>query len=326
MPSHETVTASPAAAPVRVRRLPRPPTRLHALSKKVATKVAALAVLTLGVWLGLCPDARAGDVLEPGSFWPPNVELTRASGMGGAHSAIVTGNDAIVLNPAGLSQTKRYHFQADGAFDSRFPGQGISLSIVDSSSSAAGTGMLFQRWGAGSPGGRGEGWLAGLGYSYFAGNFFFGGTTRYLRFQNGKLGEVHQFVQDFGLLLKTSELSWSLVTRNLSTTTTSLFPPTSTLGVAFGSDADYHLAVDYTTNFDDFNNLKHKLAAGGELFFDRTLVFRAGYTWDVSAHLGSVSAGLSLVTEKLGLHFAWRRRLSGPLDQYFEGGLTVYLE
>ena len=298
---------------LRPRPHPAPPARA------AVTLIAACTLLA-------APAARAGDVQEPGSFWPPNVELTRASGMGGAHAAIVTGNDAIVLNPAGLSQQKRYHFQADGAFDSRFPGQGISLSIVDSASSTAGTGMLFQRWGAGSPDGRGEGWLGGLGYSYFAGNFFFGGTTKYLHFQSAALGEVHQFVQDIGILVKTSDFSWAAVARNLAPTTTSLFPPTSTLAVAWGSDADYHLAFDYTTNLEDFNNLKHKLAAGGEILIDRTLVLRAGYTWDVSAHLGSVSAGLSVVTEKLGVHFAWRRRIIGSLEQYFEGGLTFYLE
>jgi len=36
--------------------------------------------------------------------------------------------------------------------------------------------------------------------------------------------------------------------------------------------------------------------------------------------------GTSIVTDKLGLHVAWRRRLQGPLDQFFEFGATFYLE
>ena len=40
--------------------------------------------------------------------------------MGGAHAAIVTANDALAVNPAGLSQSRRYHFELDGIYDSRW--------------------------------------------------------------------------------------------------------------------------------------------------------------------------------------------------------------
>src|SRR2546427_12867430 len=94
-------------------------------------------------------------VQDPGSPWPANVDLPRATSMGGAHAAISTGNDALTVNPAGLAQQRRYHLELDGLLDSRFPAQALMASVVDSTSSAVATGFLFSRWGSGQPGGRG---------------------------------------------------------------------------------------------------------------------------------------------------------------------------
>jgi hypothetical protein len=268
-------------------------------------------------------DFKAGD---SSAFWPGTVDLTRSSGMGGAHSAIATGNDALLVNPAGLSQTRRYHFQLDGGWDSRSNARVYSVSVVDSASIAAGSGLFFQNWSSGSePDGRATGWLGGAGYSYFTGNFFFGGTTKYVHF-NGSYGEVRQFLQDVGLLVRAGELSFSAVVQNLSTASVPLFPVTSTLGLAYGSDADWHLAIDYKTDLSDTDHLKHKLNGGLEILFDRSFVLRGGYSWDLSSSLGAWSLGTSIVTDKVALHAAWRRRISGPLDQFFEAGITVYLE
>jgi hypothetical protein len=37
-------------------------------------------------------------------------------------------------------------------------------------------------------------------------------------------------------------------------------------------------------------------------------------------------AGAGFLTEKGGLQLVWRRRVSGGYDQFFEAGLTIYLE
>ena len=68
-------------------------------------------------------------VQDPGSPWPTTVDTPRATAMGGAHTAIATGNDALVVNPAGLSQVRRYHFEVDGLYDSKFPAQAILVSL-----------------------------------------------------------------------------------------------------------------------------------------------------------------------------------------------------
>src|SRR5438128_3674658 len=97
----------------------------------------------------LCAAAHADNlVTDPGAPWPTNVDLPRATAMGGAHSAIATSNDALTVNPAGLSQIRRYHLEVDGVTDPRFPAQGLMISIVDTASSPVGTGLLFSRWGS----------------------------------------------------------------------------------------------------------------------------------------------------------------------------------
>ncbi|HZX66000.1 MAG TPA: hypothetical protein VFE76_11425, partial [Myxococcales bacterium] len=54
---------------------------------------------------------------DPGAPWPQNVDLARATAMGGANGAIATGNEALTTNPAGLAQTRRYHLEIDGVSD-----------------------------------------------------------------------------------------------------------------------------------------------------------------------------------------------------------------
>src|SRR5438477_13141888 len=90
-------------------------------------------------------------VKEEGAPWPTTVDTARATAMGGAHAAIATSNDALTVNPAGLSQSRRYHFEIDGLFDSRFQAEAVLARIVGTASSPIGGGMLFSRGGGGQP-------------------------------------------------------------------------------------------------------------------------------------------------------------------------------
>ena len=274
-----------------------------------------------------CAAARADNlVTDPGAPFPTTVDMPRATAMGGAHSAIATSNDAVVVNPAGLSQSKRYHFEIDGVYDSRFPAEGVMVSVVDSASSPVGSGLLFSRWGSGQPAGRGEGWSLGASYSTpVSPGLFFGGQTKFLRYR-GPEGLTAKWAQDFGVLSKRGNFSWAAVVQNISTQRLPLFPLTGTVGVAWGDDRDWHLAFDYKADFSDTANVKHKAAGGLEILLEDSIALRGGATWDASNHLWWASAGIGFLTEKGGIQFVWRRRVSGGYDQFFEAGLTVYLE
>jgi hypothetical protein len=275
--------------------------------------------------------ARAqNNVKDPGAPWPTFVDLARTTGMGGANAAIATSNDALTVNPAGLAQVRRYHLEVDGVYDAKFPAQGIMASIADSVSSSVATGLLFSRWGSGQPadlgGGRGEGWYAALGYAYALGSYYIGGTTKYLRFATPD-GDAHSFAQDVGLLARRGQFSYAVVAQNLSPSSIPLFPITTTAAIAYGSDTDWHLAIDYKADLSDLHNVKSRVAGGLEILFEQALVLRGGATWDASSERWWTSVGAGILTEKGGVQFVWRRRVAGGgFDQFFEGAFTLYLE
>jgi hypothetical protein len=275
----------------------------------------------------LATAARADHlVTDPGAPFPGFIDMPRSTAMGGAQAAIATSNDALLVNPAGLPQNHRYHFELDGADDVHFPAQGVTASIVDSASGPAATGLLFNRWGSGQPAGRGEGWNAGLAYAgQTSPTLFLGGITKYLRYHTPG-GLVSKFVEDVGILSRPGAFSWALVVQNLSFDKVPLFPMTGTAAVAWGSDASWHLAFDYKVDFSDSSNLKQTGALGGEVLVDDGIVLRGGLRRDFTADIFWVSAGIGFLTSGGGLQLAWRRRVTGPFDQIFEAGITLFLE
>jgi len=72
--------------------------------------------------------------------------------------------------------------------------------------------------------------------------------------------------------------------------------------------------------------VKNRLAGGLELLVGDALALRGGVTWDTSAQQWWLSAGAGLLTEKGGLQVVWRRRIEGPYDQFFQAGITVFLQ
>jgi hypothetical protein len=275
----------------------------------------------------LTAAARADKlVTDPGAPWPGEVGLPRATAMGGAQAAIATSNDALLVNPAGLAQTKRYHFELDGLYDGPYPGQDVFVSIVDSASSPVGSGMIFSRFASGQPAGRGEGWSFGMAYSGTIGQgLYMGGSTKFLHY-HGPDGLTAKWAEDLGILSRRGGFSWAAVVQNISLDKLPLFPLTATGGLAWGADTDWHLAFDYKADLSDSSNIKHKAALGAEVLVSEGLALRGGATWDATAHYWWASAGVAFLTEKGGLQLVWRRRVSGPFDQFFEAGLTIFLE
>lgn len=282
-----------------------------------------LLVLCLALPLAARADHAATD---PGAPFVHSIGMPRSTSLGGADAAIATSNDALLVNPAGLSQIQRYHFELDGAADWRFPAQGITASIVDSKSAPVASGILFSRWGSGQPAGRAEGFLLGFAYAYPAGAFHVGGETKYLRFHTQD-GLVAKVAQDIGLLAKRGSFSYAAVVQNISLSSLGpLFPLTTTAAVAWGSDVDWHLALDYKADLSDTNNIKNRFDGGLEYLAEQSVALRVGGTYDVTNKLTYLTAGLSVLAEYGGVHVAFRRRLQGGFDQVIEAGITVYLE
>src|ERR1041384_6568317 len=150
-----------------------------------------------------------------------------------------------------------------------------------------------------------------------------GGQTKFLHY-HGPDGLTAKWAQDVGILSKKGGFSWAAVVQNISTEKLALFPLTATAGMAWGADTDWHLAFDYKADFSVTSHVKHKAALGAEVLVSDGLALRGGATWDASVHQWWASAGAAILTEKGGLQLVWRRRVSGPYDQFFEAGATLY--
>ena len=284
----------------------------------------ALALAVVGA-----PAARAQhSVDDPGApFFGDTVEMPRTAAMGGAQAAVATSNDAIFVNPAGLAQGRRYHVEVDGVLDPQFPATGVVATVADSTSSSVASGLAFARFGAGHLGGRGSGFLLGAAYAYNMGAFYFGGVTKYLHFDGPDGQSSRTVAEDFGLLLNGGSFSLAATTQNLSLSgNIPLFPPTVTTGLSIGSDADFHLAIDYKLDLADTSHIKHKLSAGYEMLFQQMIAPRLGFAYDLTQKISYLAAGFGIVTEKGGVQFAYHRRLAGGFENYYEVGLTLYLE
>jgi hypothetical protein len=149
--------------------------------------------------------------------------------------------------------------------------------------------------------------------------------TKYLRFSTPD-GDAHQFAEDIGLLARRGQFSYAIVAQNLSTSSIPLFPITTTAAIAYGTDTDWHFAFDYKADLSNLHDVKSRLASGLEILVDQALALRGGATWDIESDRWWTSAGVGILTEKGGLQFVWRRRISGGFDQFFEAAITLYLE
>ena len=115
--------------------------------------------------------------------------------------------------------------------------------------------------------------------------------------------------------------------QNVSINAVPTFPLTSTIGIAWGNDRDWHIAFDYKADLSDLKNVKHRGAGGLELLLGDSIALRGGATWDATADLWWLSAGVAFLTEKGGAQVVLRRRLNGVgFDQFLMAGITLYLE
>lgn len=236
-----------------------------------------------------------------------------ARGLGmGAHRAVVTGNEAIFLNPAGLAVARRYTAQADytnvGPGSVLGSGHGINASIVDSISNPdLPTGIAYRHLWLGEGEDRIEGSVGDIAVAFTLNEHFALGTRlSYFAYRRGGSSETtHQVTGDVGAMLVFQPFTLGLVGYNLLGFDTPDGPRAYGAGVAFGTDRDWRVALDYRLDhFDD--RLTHSFALGGEYLLGEAVPVRLGYTWDRTRNQGHWSTGIGLVTDRFGTDFAFR--------------------
>lgn len=230
------------------------------------------------------------------SAWAWDFIGTRPLGMGGAHRAIVTGNDSIFLNPAGMSLFKRYAFEVQYLVRPEWVADGsgaehiFNASVVDNQLAPFATGLAYTRIERGDSK---KGNRYDLAFSYdLTQNLMIGTTVKYLNFDsNGKKNAIDAVTVDVGLLMRFDfGLHLGVVGYNLTNTADYLEHPVSmAAAVMYSPFRALEISFDWFINFqkpaDPLEPVGEKQTAysyhfGVEYLLFGQLLVRAGYMID----------------------------------------------
>jgi hypothetical protein len=276
--------------------------------------------------------------------------------MGGAHRAIVNGNDAVYLNPAGMSQFKRYSVEGAYSYSQERETNIGNVSIVDAVTSAV---------------------AAGLSYSYVNGqrtiqtltptggyapskvdrtgnivhlaaslpvnkNLLVGIEGKYLNLAYGDRTAVNAVTVDAGLLYRVSpNVSLALVGYGLTNTGSAEAPMAMAIGLAAGPSPKFRFALDLVIDFTTARYLeeiapprapgtKVELHTGIEWFVMPEFAIRAGYFHDRATRISPDNAaafGLGYFSSKsrVGFNVAFEQRFLNTDDRRFLLALNLLL-
>lgn len=259
--------------------------------------------------------------------WPVEAEDflgTRPLGMGGAHRAIVTGNDAIYLNPAGMSLFKRYAFEAQYLLTSKFdsengPNQHVfNVSVVDNQIQYFATGLAYTRVERGDDK---SGNRYDMAFSVpLTEGLLIGTDIKYLDFDRKNVSDTDSVSVDIGMLLRTSVgLTLGVAGYNLTNTADYLEHPISmAAAVMYSPFRTLELAFDWGINFQKPTDIDdpvgdketgYSYAFGAEYLLLGQITLRGGYLIDKSRPGGDDqrwSVGIGYVTQRFAFDFGYQ--------------------
>ena len=272
-----------------------------------------------------------GAVMVVACFTPPAhadvfTEFTgaRSLAMGGAHRALGSNNEAIVLNPAGLAATKRYHIDVQYGYGTGDRLHTVNGSVVDSKSGPVAGGMAVTRnWGNESGANPGlmryYGAVAydvgsilaiGMNTAYFKGDFRDEGVKQEVNSVNGSVGALLTLGEVIGLGVAFQNV---LPGKQLEA---NLFRPQLGFGVGLHTSV---LAITGDLVLDMRTDIKNRIDwhGGAEYFFYETVAVRAGYHHSSAGTLPNlpkqhfVSAGVGVMSNSGAFNGSVERAVSG---------------
>jgi hypothetical protein len=256
------------------------------------------------------------------------IQSPRSLAFGGAQSALGTSTTALYENPANLTISRVYHFEALAAVSPEARRQSYGGAVVDSNTSrlAGGVGGTFSLM---DPDGIHRSWTdLRLGLAYPLGDkISIGGAGRYLRVSQslatGPLGSslasdgtpgapiFNAFTFDIGAsVTPTNGLRFGLVGKNLSNPGNGLAPTLLQGGVGYFTDI-FSIEADGLADFTTWSSTRGRFMLGGEVFLANHFPLRAGYRYDDGTRVHSVSAGAGYVDKKWSFELSGRREIVG---------------
>ncbi|NMB75315.1 MAG: hypothetical protein GYA21_09310 [Myxococcales bacterium] len=268
---------------------------------------------------------------------------TRPLGMGGAFRAIATGNDAIELNPAGMSLFRHYSIEAhylgtpkwraeDGPYE-----HVIHASVVDNQTQQFATGLAYTRIERGDSK---QGNRVDLAFSFpLSDNLLLGLDVYYLNFESDPKDRYLDAVTvDVGMLLRTDfGLSLGVVGYALTNPADYQEHPLSmAAAVAYSPFRSLVIGFDWFINFQRPKDLTDLAGAketafgyhfGAEYLVLGQMTIRAGY-WIDKARPGESeqywSAGLGWVSETLAIDAGYRGSIHHGYDGTFGVAVRMF--
>jgi hypothetical protein len=257
--------------------------------------------------------------------------------MGGAHRAVGTSNDTLILNPAGMAFARRYSAALQYAFSPYDSLSRFNASVVDSKSGpvAGGVSYTFDR-STKDPHDAGLHRLT-IGSAYaLSDNVAFGMTGRHIRGNFSPKGikkDVTLFTGDIGLAARLgSYFSLGITYHNfLRTKAPRLTPPALAGGLAFNSGS-FVLASDVRMDISHPDHKRYSYHAGAEYFLGGRFPVRAGYQNTPyvtkagnAAADNIISAGLGWVDTAGSLDVSYEHSFSQANHWGFIAALTFYM-
>ena len=294
-------------------------------------KLALLGTM-LAIWM-TCQEVRAVTNVQEDAVGP------RALGMGLAHRAVVTGNEAIFFNPAGMSISKKYSVETIYHFNLGTDTHVFGVSVVDSKSAAYALGFSYSYISSHPYVERGaqeqierKGHVVHLALSYpIMKNLSAGLGAKYMTIDHNGRSAVKAVTLDFGLLYYiTREFSVAAVGYGLTNAASIEAPIAMALAASYGSDGFYRLALDWVLDFTTVKGkYKSQIHIGGEYVIKKMVPFRLGFTFDTVRDEESFHIGLGFIYKKgrtaVNINVGYQQSVKSPDNRNFQFSIKMFL-
>ncbi len=273
---------------------------------------------------------------------------SRSLAMGGSLRATPSGNNAVLLNPAGMSLTAAYQIGAFYQYRGADEAGHLNVSVVDSITSRLAAGLFYSFMHASPrrtvPTGGGhifaldesiDGHNAGLSLSYPIGNvFYFGLTSRYVSHAiEQPEGTPEAFLEetvtgvtmDVGGILRLSSFNIAVVGYNLVPLEGDRFPQLLGLGASYTFGTSFLAEFDTVLDFTSAEEVKPSYHFGAELFMAKAYALRAGMMHDTLREATYVTGGFGLVSKAVAVDFGLRQMVDGGAETTVSGALRFFM-
>ena len=280
-----------------------------------------------------------------------DLQGTRSIGMGGGLRATASGESAVLMNPAGLFLTRGYVLSGLYQFRVSDDAHLMNVSVVDSLTTMIAAGVFYSYSHAepsrhiAMSGGLAPFQLAetiqtheaGLALGYNLSDFFLIGlNVRYVNITvdqpDGTPSDwvresTHTGTMDVGIILRPWQgLHIAAVGHNLIPIEGTEFPMQLGMGIAYQFGTYLLVEFDTVLDFSSDETMAASFHGGAELFVKSLVALRAGAAHNMVYEATYVTAGLGVVTQKVGVDFGLRQMVEGGAETLIAFSLRFFMK